>query len=404
MDPVYRDILRRHREFIIRDLNVDRVKGSLIQNEVFRTGDWDYIAAAGRGTRRDKASELMGELPRRGPDAFHYFCEALITCGYEFLAEPLIKQARKILADRTVNIREEYRKILKHRRFALLRALTKVTQSTKLGGRTASEQKITKLKYIKEARERNKSSRGESSPDDIFDESESSVLNETLDLVEKLEHMKDELQKHWSVPGYVSKLNSVLAEGADISTLYDNVKDGIGSHYLNYFSLQYLKPSEIAKFGSVLVLIPYICDISAEAAIKARKVQRTTTTSVGVAEHERSNIGDDNPQVEHLSKVDILTEEMRKLHRKVDEKFDQMGRQIQQVEGKVDDLDTKVNDIQASLQSASRRHSSRPPPVRARSIPVRQPFRGRGAITPGTATLILPEITPGRGRGQQYGS
>ncbi|CAH1241018.1 Hypp6287 [Branchiostoma lanceolatum] len=70
----------------------DRVKNSLIQNGVFDIGQWEKIAKAGEGTSEDKASALMFELPRRGPDAFEYFCEALMTCGYKFLGEPLIKE------------------------------------------------------------------------------------------------------------------------------------------------------------------------------------------------------------------------------------------------------------------------------------------------------------------------
>ncbi|KAI8489594.1 positive regulation of extrinsic apoptotic signaling pathway via death domain receptors protein [Branchiostoma belcheri] len=92
MDPAHRDILRRHRAGIVNDLNVDRVKDSLIQNGVFDAVHWEDIATAGKGTRHDKASALMDELPRRGPRAFWSFCESLMTAGYDFLAKPLIEE------------------------------------------------------------------------------------------------------------------------------------------------------------------------------------------------------------------------------------------------------------------------------------------------------------------------
>ncbi|CAH1241019.1 Hypp6288 [Branchiostoma lanceolatum] len=90
MDPAHKDILRRHREDIVSCLDIAHVKDSLIQNGVFNTEQWEAIATAWV-TRNSKASALMDELPRRGPDAFKCFCEALKT-SYKFLADVLLKE------------------------------------------------------------------------------------------------------------------------------------------------------------------------------------------------------------------------------------------------------------------------------------------------------------------------
>eukprot|EP00058_Branchiostoma_floridae_P027474 XP_002612965.1 hypothetical protein BRAFLDRAFT_74750 [Branchiostoma floridae] len=196
-----------------------------------------------------------------------------------------------------------------------------------------------------------------------------------LGFVDQLKQIKEELEKDGSVSEVVKLLKSMLSEGADFSTLYDDVKNGIGSNYMDDFYLKTIDPQDKKQFGSVLVLIPYICDISEEAVIKMKELfsraikerRQKTETNVDNEEQERSTIVVQNPKQEYPSKVDILTEEVKKLHRKVDEKFDQMGRQIQQVEGKVDDLDSKVTDIQASMKGTSRQHL--PPQAEAGSFP-----------------------------------
>ncbi|XP_078580846.1 uncharacterized protein LOC144864537 [Branchiostoma floridae x Branchiostoma japonicum] len=152
------------------------------------------------------------------------------------------------------SIRKEYRKcLLRGKGVTLTKALNKVIHFKKRGGKRASEQTITSLKYIKEALK---------SPS--FDESNVSALTEILELVEKLKHIRDELQKDGSVPDNVANLSSMLADGADFSTLH-NMTLSIGIDYLRDFGMQGMDASSKLKFGSVLVLIPYLCDLSEQA-------------------------------------------------------------------------------------------------------------------------------------------
>ncbi|XP_066300051.1 uncharacterized protein [Branchiostoma lanceolatum] len=102
MDQAHKEILQKHRVRVVENLNVDRVKDSLIKDGIFDSGQWEEIATAGKGTREEKASALMDELPRRGPTAFRSFCEALVTRGYKFLGEPLIKEGADSRTDEEV--------------------------------------------------------------------------------------------------------------------------------------------------------------------------------------------------------------------------------------------------------------------------------------------------------------
>ncbi|KAI8491952.1 Caspase-7 [Branchiostoma belcheri] len=99
MDPAHKRILRSHRVDIVNDLNVNRVKENLIQEEIFDPSQWEDIVTAGKGTRRDKASALMDELPKRGPMAFQCFCDSLMTGRYEHLAKPLIEEEGTSFSD-----------------------------------------------------------------------------------------------------------------------------------------------------------------------------------------------------------------------------------------------------------------------------------------------------------------
>ncbi|KAI8492329.1 Caspase recruitment domain [Branchiostoma belcheri] len=290
MNPAHEDILRRHRTDIVKVLDVAHVKDSLIEHGVFSTQLWDEIEKAGGESKREKASRLLDRLPTRGPNAFSCFCEALMAGEYDFLGEQLTEEAEQqhvlesvqargrrtpssshhffeevavngqaqtmdqSLSGQINNIKKEYRKcLLRGKGVTLVKALNKVIHFKKLRGKRASEQTVTSLKYIKEALK---------SPS--FDESNVSALTDFLGLVEKLKHIRDELQKDGSVPDYVTKLTSMLAEGADFSTLYNTTLD-IGLDYLRDFGMQGMDAASKSKFGSVLVLIPYLCDLSEQA-------------------------------------------------------------------------------------------------------------------------------------------
>ncbi|KAI8482988.1 Caspase recruitment domain [Branchiostoma belcheri] len=311
MNPAHEDILRRHRTDIVKVLDVAHVKDSLIEHGVFSTQLWDEIEKAGGESKREKASRLLDRLPTRGPNAFSCFCEALMAGEYDFLGEQLTEEAEQqhvlesvqargrrtpssshhffeevavngqaqtmdqSLSGQINNIKKEYRKcLLRGKGVTLVKALNKVIHFKKLRGKRASEQTVTSLKYIKEALK---------SPS--FDESNVSALTDILDLVEKLKHIRDELQKDGSVHDHVTKLNSMLADGADFSTLYKMTLD-IGVDYLRDFGMQGMDAASKFKFGSVLVLIPYLCDLSEQAVqlTKRRVADRVDNSPSSEAE------------------------------------------------------------------------------------------------------------------------
>ncbi|XP_078580694.1 uncharacterized protein LOC144864479 [Branchiostoma floridae x Branchiostoma japonicum] len=284
MDQAHREILRKHREDIVRDLNVDLIKNNLIQNGVFDIPQWDLIKKSGMETRSDKATALMDELPTRGPKAFWYFCESLMTGGYDFLGKSLIKEAKQIsgkiptrilslLLSRQINsIKEQNQERIKQRGLLVMKALKKVSHFKTIGGRKRSDHRVTSLKHIKEALKSHlDQTRQQDQKDRLFDESDVSVLNDILDVVTKLQHIKDEIQQDGYVTGSLDRLIDLLSDKADFSDLYDMTLN-IGLDYMQDWRKQGVDVADIKTFGSVLVLIPYVCELC-ERAVTVMKMR-----------------------------------------------------------------------------------------------------------------------------------
>ena len=73
MDEKHRDILRRNRSALIKDLEPKKILHHLV--DVLDEEDEENIKA--KKTRMKASHELLDMLPRRGPKAFGVFKEAL---------------------------------------------------------------------------------------------------------------------------------------------------------------------------------------------------------------------------------------------------------------------------------------------------------------------------------------
>lgn len=86
MEEEHRNILRKHREVLVRDLEPLKLLNRL---EVLGDDDRELVKA--KKTRSEQAEELLDMLPRKGEDAFQNFITALCNGSQKFLAKPLIR-------------------------------------------------------------------------------------------------------------------------------------------------------------------------------------------------------------------------------------------------------------------------------------------------------------------------
>ena len=75
MDKKHRDLLKRNRVALVRDLEATRLLNYLFQEGALSENDVDSIKA--EKTRSAQAEKLLDIFPRRGPKAFDIFCRAL---------------------------------------------------------------------------------------------------------------------------------------------------------------------------------------------------------------------------------------------------------------------------------------------------------------------------------------
>lgn len=87
MEESHKNILRRNRTNLVKDLDPSNLYDGLLEKGVFTHDMIDEIKSA--GTRRDQARELVRDLETRGSRAFPLFLECLQETGQHSLAELL---------------------------------------------------------------------------------------------------------------------------------------------------------------------------------------------------------------------------------------------------------------------------------------------------------------------------
>ena len=75
MDEQHREILRKHRVLLRRELSADRIASDLYAAKIFDEEDVCEVNAA--RTPQKQAETLLDILTHRGPDAFRCFYESL---------------------------------------------------------------------------------------------------------------------------------------------------------------------------------------------------------------------------------------------------------------------------------------------------------------------------------------
>lgn len=88
MEEEHRTILRKNRQYLIRDLEPLKILNDL--PEIFDEDDRDEVKA--ENTRKDQVEALLDILPRKGPTAFKQFLCAL-NKRQPHLAAPMTEES-----------------------------------------------------------------------------------------------------------------------------------------------------------------------------------------------------------------------------------------------------------------------------------------------------------------------
>lgn len=87
MEDIHRDILRKRRDALLRDIEPLKLLNSL---DVLDDDDREEVKM--QKTRTERAETLLDMLTRKGPDAFQNFV-AVLSRSQRFLADILIKDS-----------------------------------------------------------------------------------------------------------------------------------------------------------------------------------------------------------------------------------------------------------------------------------------------------------------------
>jgi len=77
MQREYHQALTKNYVLLVNETPVGKVLDELVQNKILDDEMREFICH--HPTRKGRTRALMGILPRRGPEAFHAFCCALLS-------------------------------------------------------------------------------------------------------------------------------------------------------------------------------------------------------------------------------------------------------------------------------------------------------------------------------------
>ncbi|ELT87688.1 hypothetical protein CAPTEDRAFT_199285 [Capitella teleta] len=98
MSALHREILRKNRTTIIRDLIVDGVLlDFLVETKTLRDDMREHILRRD-STSQTKVADLLSLLPKRGPDAYHHFIESLFVSEQPHIAFGIDAQTAELYA------------------------------------------------------------------------------------------------------------------------------------------------------------------------------------------------------------------------------------------------------------------------------------------------------------------
>jgi hypothetical protein len=88
MEKKHEEALRKNWVFLMDNLIMDGVLDSMMSKETFTSGMVEEVSV--KQTRKDKATQFLFTLIRRGPHAFDLFLEALRENSQDFIADQLV--------------------------------------------------------------------------------------------------------------------------------------------------------------------------------------------------------------------------------------------------------------------------------------------------------------------------
>ncbi|XP_019623612.1 PREDICTED: caspase-7-like [Branchiostoma belcheri] len=109
MQEAHREILRKNRTFLVRELEPKLLYDYLVEHGIYNDVMLEDIRA--ERTRFDQSTKLLTSLTRRGRDAFRVFCQALDDSGQYDIADRLLSRSQEERAEIEARKREEKRQM-----------------------------------------------------------------------------------------------------------------------------------------------------------------------------------------------------------------------------------------------------------------------------------------------------
>ena len=87
MEDTHKETIRRNWTYLLENMMMDELLDDMYAREVLTEGMREEIEV--KSTRREKVTQFLFTLQKRGPRAFQKFLDGLRACSMEFIAEQL---------------------------------------------------------------------------------------------------------------------------------------------------------------------------------------------------------------------------------------------------------------------------------------------------------------------------
>lgn len=94
MEDIHRNALRRNWVYLSENLHTTELLDHMLAESVLTQDMYEEIKA--QTTRKDKVTQFLFTLQRRGPQAFDKFIAGLHATQQEFIADKLIQTVREL--------------------------------------------------------------------------------------------------------------------------------------------------------------------------------------------------------------------------------------------------------------------------------------------------------------------
>lgn len=87
MEHIHREAIRKNWTYLLENLMIDDLLDYLLSHSIISDNMKEEVEI--QGTRREKATQLLFIIQKRGPQAFQALLNGLRECGMGFIAERL---------------------------------------------------------------------------------------------------------------------------------------------------------------------------------------------------------------------------------------------------------------------------------------------------------------------------